>query len=186
MVRHGQSEYNVTRTIAGHSSIPLTELCRMQAEELSEMIRGLDSRIDVAYSSDLQRASQTTSIICDRLGIEKINYDRRLREGDSGIFTGRCVDDLTVEEKRIFDLVIVDLDSRIPGGESANEQYLRTREAFLEIVHRHPEDTTILLVGHGGTLYHILKRTLDVLPETDEWFGNCQLQVVERNSHNDS
>ena len=99
MVRHGQSEYNVTRTIAGHSSVPLTELSRMQAEELSDMILGLGSRIDVVYSSDLQRASETTSIICDRLGIEKIKYDKRLREGDSGIFTGSCIDDLTVEEK---------------------------------------------------------------------------------------
>ena len=87
---------------------------------------------------------------------------------------------MTEEERELFDSLIVDLDSRASGGESANEQFIRTRNAFLEIVEKHPEDTTILLVGHGGTLYHILKRTLDVLPDTDEWFGNCRLNILER------
>ncbi|MHA2077850.1 MAG: hypothetical protein ACW99X_09645, partial [Candidatus Thorarchaeota archaeon] len=52
-----------------------------------------------------------------------------------------------------------------------------------EIVENHPENSTILIVGHGGTLYHILKRTLDILPDMDEWFGNCMLNILERVSH---
>ena len=83
----------------------------------------------------------------------------------------------------MFDSILVNLDERIPGGESNNEQMMRTKEAFLEIVGNHLETSNILIVGHGGTLYHILKRTLDILPDTDEWFGNCMLNILERDSH---
>ena len=180
LVRHGQSEDNITRTIAGHRPTPLSELGREQAISLGQKFLEMGTEFDAVYSSDLRRASETASIICDEIGFEDIIFDRRLREGNAGIFTGRCVHDLTEEERELFDSLIVDLDSRASGGESANEQFIRTRNAFLEIVEKHPEDTTILLVGHGGTLYHILKRTLDVLPDTDEWFGNCRLNILER------
>jgi broad specificity phosphatase PhoE len=144
----------------------------------------MDTTIDAVYSSDLERASETTTIMCSQLGIGGIHFDERLREGNAGIFTGRQIDTLTEEERETFDNIIVDLDSRIPGGESTNEQFRRTKAAFLEIVEKHPEETTVLVVGHGGTLYHILNRALELLPsDMDEWFGNCQLQVLERVSH---
>ena len=63
---------------------------------------------------------------------------------------------------------------------------VRIQEAFYEIVENHPEDSTILLVGHGGTLYHILVLILNLLPsKLDEWFGNCILNVLERDSKSD-
>ena len=180
-MRHGQSENNVTRTISGHNATPLTDLGRLQAENLGSALRSINPSIDSVYSSDLARASETAEIICSMIGITEINYDERLREGNAGIFTGRRVIDLTVEEKKIFDNIIVDLDSRIPEGESANEQFQRTREVFLEIVETQSVDNTVLIVGHGGTLFHILYGTLKLIPyKLDEWFGNCQLQIIER------
>ena len=181
-MRHGQSEDNITRTIAGHRPTPLSSLGEEQAQILGKMFLELNFQFEAVYSSDLRRAVQTTEIICDELGISDIIYDRRLREGEAGNFTGKRFDELTDEEQSTFHNLIVDLDSKAHNGESTNEQFERTREAFLEIVNNHPEDSTILLVGHGGTLYHILRNTLDVLPERDEWFGNCKLNVIERQS----
>jgi len=183
LIRHGQSKANETRTIAGQNATPLTDIGKMQARTLGEKISEMRVTFDSVYSSDLQRASETTSIICNELGISEIAYDIRLREGDAGIFTGKCVDDFTSDEKALFDSLLVDIDSRIQGGESVNEQMIRTKEVFLEIVKKHPEDSIILIVGHGGTLYHILKNTLNILPERDEWFGNCKLNIIERSSH---
>jgi len=176
----------VTRTISGHSATPLTELGRVQAENLGNTLLGISPSIDCVYSSDLARASETAEIICRIIGINKIHYDARLREGNAGIFTGRRVIDLTVEEKKIFDNIIIDLDSRIPQGESANEQYQRTRDAFLEIIENQPEESTVLIVGHGGTLFHILYGVLELIPyKMDDWFGNCQLQIITRTSDDD-
>ena len=183
LVRHGQSTANVAKIIAGHNAAPLTDLGRSQAKSLGKKLLEMGVKFDAVYSSDLRRASETATIICNEIGIEDIIFDKRLREGDAGIFTGKNVDYLTKKERALFDSILVNLDERIPGGESNNEQMMRTKEAFLEIVGNHLETSNILIVGHGGTLYHILKRTLDILPDTDEWFGNCMLNILERDSH---
>jgi broad specificity phosphatase PhoE len=182
IIRHGQSVDNVTRTISGPDA-PLSDLGRGQAKSIGQKLLEIGIEFDVVYSSTFQRAAETARIICNELRIEDIIFDKRLREGDAGILTGRRIGDLTKEEKAFFDSLLVNLDERIPGGESNNEQMIRTKEVFLEIVENHPENSTILIVGHGGTLYHILKRTLDILPDMDEWFGNCMLNILERDSH---
>lgn len=182
LVRHGQSTDNVTRTLSGQGPAPLTDLGRKQAMSLGQKLLEMGAKFDAVYSSDLRRAYETTTIICYELGIEEITFDVRLREGDAGIFTGQRVDDLTVDEKALFDSLIVDLDSKVFGGESVNEQMKRTRDAFVEIVENHNDESVILLVGHGGTLYHILKNTLNILPDTDEWFGNCKMNIIEQNT----
>jgi broad specificity phosphatase PhoE len=174
IIRHGQSVDNVTRTISGPDA-PLSDLGRGQAKSIGRKLLEIGIEFDVVYSSTFQRAAETARIICNELRIEDIIFDKRLREGDAGILTGRRIGDLTKEEKAFFDSLLVNLDERIPGGESNNEQ--------IEIVENHPENSTILIVGHGGTLYHILKRTLDILPDMDEWFGNCMLNILERDSH---
>ena len=183
IIRHGQSVDNATGTISGPNA-PLSDLGREQAKSIGLKLLEMGTEFDVVYASTFERASKTARIISNVLSIDDIIFDKRLREGDAGILTGRRFDDLTEEERAFFDSTLVNLDTRIPGGESNNEQMMRTKEAFLEIVENHPEDSTILLVCHGGTLFHILKRTLDILPETDEWFGNCMLNIIERDSHN--
>ncbi|MHA2160236.1 MAG: histidine phosphatase family protein, partial [Candidatus Thorarchaeota archaeon] len=148
----------MTRTISGPDA-PLSDLGRGQAKSIGQKLLEIGIEFDVVYSSTFQRAAETARIICNELRIEDIIFDKRLREGDAGIFTGRRIGDLTEEEKAYFDSMLVNLDERIPGGESNNEQMMRTKEVFIEIVENHPENSTILIVGHGGTLYHILKRT---------------------------
>ena len=183
IIRHGQSVDNATGTISGPNA-PLSDLGREQAKSIGLKLLEMGTEFDVVYASTFERASKTARIISNVLSIDDIIFDKRLREGDAGILTGRRFDDLTEEERAFFDSTLVNLDTRIPGGESNNEQMMRTKEAFLEIVENHPEDSTILLVGHGGTLFHILRRTLDILPDTEEWFGNCMLNIIERDSHN--
>ncbi|MGY5872775.1 MAG: histidine phosphatase family protein [Candidatus Thorarchaeota archaeon] len=184
MIRHGQSVDNVTGTISGPDTL-LSDLGREQAKSIGKKLLELGTKFDAVYSSTFARASETARIICKELGISNIVFDKRLREGDGGIYTGRRFDDLTKEEKEFFEYCLTNPDERVPGGETNNEQMIRTKEVFLEIVENHPENSILLIIGHGGTLYHILKRTLDILPERDEWFGNCMLNILERNSLND-
>ncbi|MHA1462450.1 MAG: histidine phosphatase family protein [Candidatus Heimdallarchaeota archaeon] len=186
LVRHGQSEDNINKVMSGHRATPLTDLGREQAQSLGQQILEKRIKFDVVYSSDLKRASETATIICNELGIENITFDKRLREGDAGDFTGRLSVDITKEEREYLDSTLVNLKEKIPGGESNYDMTVRIQEAFYEIVENHPEDSTILLVGHGGTLYHILVRILDLLPgKLDEWFGNCMLNILERDSKSD-
>ncbi|MHA1136127.1 MAG: histidine phosphatase family protein [Candidatus Thorarchaeota archaeon] len=184
MIRHGQSVDNVTGTISG-PDILLSDLGREQAKSIGKKLLEIGTKFDAVYSSTFTRACETARIICKELSISDIVFDKRLREGDGGVYTGRRFDDLTKEEKEFFEYCLKNPNERIPGGETNNEQMIRTKEVFLEIVENHPENSTLLIIGHGGTLYHILKRTLDILPERGEWFGNCMLNILERNSLND-
>ena len=185
LVRHGQSEDNINKVMSGHRQTPLTPLGREQAKTLGVKLAKDKQTFDAVYSSDLKRASETATIICDELGIENITFDKRLREGDPGVFTGRLSADLTKEEREYLDSILINVKEKIPGGESNYDMTLRVKEAFLEIVESQPVDSTILLVGHGGTLYHILIKILSLLPaKLDEWFGNCMINVLERVDEN--
>ena len=181
IVRHGQSVDNITRTISG-ADTQLSDLGREQAKLLGRELLQKGFVFDSVYASTYIRARETAKIICEELGIDTIIFEERFREGDPGIFAGRRADSLTQDEKEFWDSLLVHVDLRPPGGESLTEQRERHTEAFYEVVGNHPETATILIVGHGGTLYHILRNALDILPEREEWFGNCKINIVERSS----
>ena len=182
LVRHGQSEDNLNKVIAGHRQTPLTTFGREQAKSLGIKLAKEGQTFDAVYSSDLKRASETATLICNELGIENIIFDKRLREGDAGDFTGRLSAELTAEERKYLDSLLINIKEKIVGGKESNfDMTLRVQDAFQEIVDKQSENSTILLVGHGGTLYHILVRTLNLLPgKLDEWFGSCMINLLER------
>jgi probable phosphoglycerate mutase len=181
IVRHGQSVDNVTRTISGPDTL-LSDLGREQAKSLGKELLEKGMNFDAVYSSTYVRARETATIICNELKIDNIIFEERFREGNPGVFAGRRADSLTKDEKEFWDSLLVNIDLKPPGGESLTEQRLRHAEAFYEVVENHPENSTILIVGHGGTLYHILKNALNLLPEREEWFGNCKINIIERSS----
>ena len=186
LIRHGQSKAAVKKIISGQSDVALTKLGKVQAAALGQDLLESQIKFDVVYSSDLVRASQTAKIICEKLGIKEIIFDKRLREQDAGIFEGRKIALLTIEEKELIENTTVNLDLRIPDGETNREMTQRIKEAFEEIISNNREDSTILLVAHGGTLYHILVRILNLLPsKLEDWFGNCAKNIIERKSHID-
>ena len=187
LIRHGESEAGRNKIISGQSDSSLSKIGKMQATALGQEFLESGIKFNVVYSSDIERASQTSAVICEILGIRDIIFDKRLREQDTGIFTGRKASSLSNEEKEFLDKALIDLDLRIPGGETNREMTSRIKEAFHEIILNNQEDSTILLVAHGGTLYHILVRVLDLLPSRmAEWFGNCAKNVLERKSREDS
>jgi len=188
MVRHGQSEANLHRIIAGHGAYPLTDLGKEQAKSLGQEFSQKGIKFDAVYASDIVRASETAKIICSEIGFKNIIFDKRLREGDAGVFEGKDSDGLTEEESDFLDSTMrEDKDVKVPDGESNLDMTIRIKEAFLEIIENNQENSTILIVGHGGTLYHILIRVLNLLPEKlEEWFGSCKLNIIERESAEDS
>jgi len=57
LFRHGQSEFNLSKTFTGWIDAKLTPLGIEQAKALGEMLK--DKTIDLAYSSSLSRAIDT-------------------------------------------------------------------------------------------------------------------------------
>jgi len=183
LVKHGKCESSIQKIIAGHSDTPLTEVGRKQAKSLAGDFLKNGIKFDAVYSWDTLRASETTNIICEILGINDVVYDKRLREYNVGIFTGRKISSLTKEEKDFLNNTLIDLNLKTPGGESDKKMTVCVKEAFFEIINNHPEASTILLIGHGGTLNHILVRILNLLPsKLEERFEPCIMNILERKS----
>ncbi|HUQ30462.1 MAG TPA: histidine phosphatase family protein [Candidatus Paceibacterota bacterium] len=66
LIRHGQSEHNVTRTYLGRDSL-LTDTGREQANVVAKRVKHLG--VDVLIASDFPRALETASIIGERVGL---------------------------------------------------------------------------------------------------------------------
>jgi broad specificity phosphatase PhoE len=184
LIRHGESFANKKGIIQGHKDYPLTEKGKKQAKSLAKQIKEMDYSFSALYSSDLNRAKTTAEIIAQILQIPNIFFDRRLREHNLGIYEGRYSKELEEKDKELFDACFADHSKRFPKGESVEEMKKRIRAAFEEITNNPEEKRDVIIVAHGGTLYHILHHILDVFPETDEWFDNCSLNELVYNSDN--
>lgn len=72
MIRHGETEANKARIMAGHIDSPLTDLGRSQADEARKIIAQLAEKPDVIIHSNLSRARDTAAIINNALNVPMI------------------------------------------------------------------------------------------------------------------
>lgn len=185
LIRHGESEANKNGIIQGHQDFPLTDLGKQQAEEIAEYLLENNYLFDKIYSSDLSRAKETAMIIGDKLKIDGFIYDGRLREFNLGIFQGRKNYEMSDDEKKFLQSCWKDHTKRVPEGENVVEMKARVKSIFDEIIALNSDEAIILIIGHGGSLYHILHSTLGIFPETEEWFENCKISEIIRTSETD-
>ena len=74
-LRHGQAENNTKKILAGRTpGINLTETGREQAEQAGAMLKSLN--VSSIYSSPIDRAMQTASIVGKHCDVEPISDDR--------------------------------------------------------------------------------------------------------------
>jgi glucosyl-3-phosphoglycerate phosphatase len=154
LVRHGATEWNLTKRAQGQADIGLTDVGREQALRLIEMLRGY--KIDAIYSSDLSRAVDTAKPLAESRGLE-IEIDRDLREIDQGEWTGLTTDEIRARWPDRWGPAR-HYNAR-PGGESPNEVRKRGLRAMSRIVEKHP-DGCIVLVSHGGTIRWIVAESM--------------------------
>jgi len=143
MVRHGESEANVTDRINDDPSriVNLTVRGMAQAEAAAISLRGM--RFSHAYASEFSRAIQTAEILL-RHNACLLNIDARLNERRSGM------DGLPVQA---FNQLIRPDPFRIKPmrGESFLEQMGRLGSFMDEIAALHPEGT-VLAVSHENPI----------------------------------
>jgi broad specificity phosphatase PhoE len=170
LIRHGQTDWNVTRRMQGQTDIPLNSTGVEQAVELAKNIA--NEHFDAVYSSDLIRALRTAEILAETLGIQ-VTTDVRLREICQGVWEGMNMDEVQEKYENEFKRGAHDpAFSRPMGGESVEEVARRMSEAANEIARQFPVGR-ILLVSHGlavSTLYcqanHIsLTKVYDYIPD---------------------
>jgi len=154
LVRHGETEWNRQRRIQGRTDIPLNDTGRDQARLTGMLL----TRRPIArvYASPLSRAFETASIIAGELGLPEPQTHVGLVERDYGEAEGLTFHEVDVRFPR-------DVDA--PGRESREAVAARVVPALVEIAHRHPGES-IVVVSHGGAI-----RSALLTAEPDGGFG---------------
>ena len=162
LVRHGETEWNITMRAQGHTDVPLSDVGRRQADCLGKRLAGEEFK--GCYASDLKRAGETAAIIWKHqkrrhLDIETLPELRELNFGDWEGMTmqevaGQFMDDLKLWWDKPASL-------RIPGGETMGELAERCLGALKQIVSRH-NGGNVLVVTHGGPIRIITASVLEM------------------------
>lgn len=158
LVRHGETAHNLNGRIQGQSDSPLTDLGKAQAEAIGRRLAS--EKFDAAYTSDLGRARNTAEIIMShqKNPIELIDTSL-LRERCFGVLQGLTAEE--IEEKYPADLHEWRRPPHYslvgPPGAETRLQVLERCGSFVdEIVQKHPDESRILVVGHGGSIRGVL------------------------------
>ena len=114
LVRHGETEWERTRRVAGRRDLGLTDLGLAQAAVVTERLAGLE--IAEILSSPLVRAFDTAELISKPHGIE-VGRDPRLTDVNVGRWEGKTYREVEASPEYVEFLRGPRLTT-IPGGES--------------------------------------------------------------------
>ena len=151
LIRHGQTEANVTYTYCGRTDLPLSEEGKKQLGKMREAggypdLNGLD-----VYTTGMIRTEQTFRIL---FGDAPHKLKRSFREMDFGEFEGKTYNDLKDLPEYQAWISGDHMSNRCPGGESGNimkRRVLRGLSALLK------KDRDAMVVCHGGTIAMIFE-----------------------------
>jgi broad specificity phosphatase PhoE len=179
LARHGETVFNVEGRWQGQSDSPLTERGLAQARELARALA--DEPIAAVYSSDLGRAVDTATEVA-RLHELTVTTDRRLREIDTGAWTGKGRAEITVEFPGGLEAWATRPTSmRLPEGETLAEAQRRALAFFADRMPDHANQT-VAVISHGAITQTILVRAMGGSLD-DLWLkqrvDNCQISRLE-------
>lgn len=152
IVRHGQTDWNVSKTIQGQFDVPLNAKGENQAEELRAALKHI--HFDAMFSSDLVRAKRTTEI----LNIERqlaIETTQALRERAFGVYEGKPMEGT---HEKLMGLLENYKDHPLIGesGIESNEQMIARAVTFIREISVAYAGKTVLLTSHGGLMRVLL------------------------------
>ncbi|KMO86665.1 alpha-ribazole phosphatase [Megasphaera cerevisiae DSM 20462] len=154
LVRHGETEGNVQQWYQGSTDVPLNEHGIEQAACLSRFLE--DVAFDGIYSSTLQRARRTAEIVAAPHHISVTSYDE-LQEIDFGVWEGHTYNEITkLWPGEIEAFYNSDGTIKAHGGESFRDVEKRTAMKAQEILSRHDDGDTIMIVSHGASIRCLL------------------------------
>ncbi len=119
LVRHGETEWNTAQVFRGRADVLLSQIGRRQVQLLGEYLSG--EKIDIIYSSPLQRAVATAQAIAGPQGLA-VNIVANLNDLDFGQWQGLPHDEVREQyPERYRDWQDTPEQVRMPGGESLAE-----------------------------------------------------------------
>ena len=182
LLRHGESEGNAQGRMQGRRDYPLSAHGREQAARAAAFIAASGLALDAVYTSPLKRAFETASIVTE-LGVRPpAVVDDDLPEIGAGRLEGMNEAEICEAFPAFMHRPLSETgDFAAYGGESYAEVQQRVVRLMARLQARHRSDEQrILLVGHGGFHYQLVKALLcEPIPRVCILkFGNCTVSLV--------
>ena len=194
LLRHGQSEWNLSNRFTGWTDVGLTEQGEAEALESGRILKAEGYDFDIAFTSVLRRAIKTLWITLEEMGLEWIDVERnwRLNERHYGALQGlnkaetaeKHGDEQVLIWRRSYDVPPPALepdDERHPGHDRRYANLTRdelplteclkdTVERFLPYWNDRIAPTVrsgkrVLICAHGNSLRALVKYLDDVSDE---------------------
>jgi 2,3-bisphosphoglycerate-dependent phosphoglycerate mutase len=156
LVRHGESEWNLTNLFTGWKDVDLTDNGVKEARNAGRKLKAQGIRFDVGYTSALKRAQRSLDLILEEMGQSSIPVIKNLalNERDYGDLSGLNKDD--ARKKWGEEQVHVwrrSYDVPPPGGESLKDTAARVLPYYIqEILPRVLRGESLLVAAHGNSL----------------------------------
>ncbi|MFI8945316.1 histidine phosphatase family protein [Streptomyces sp. NPDC053750] len=176
--RHGQTSWNVERRFQGSTDVALTETGVAQARRAAQLLVHL--RPDAIVASDLMRAAGTAAELAALTGLE-VTLEEGLRETYAGVWQGLTHDEIIARHGEEYAAWKRGEPVRRGGGELETEVADRAAPVVLRHTEKLPENGTLVVVSHGGTIRTTIGRLLGLEPHSWESLGgltNCCWSVL--------
>ena len=185
LTRHGQSVWNAENRFTGWVDVDLSKKGISEAQISGELIKNLDIKIDVSYTSFLKRAIKTLTAILQENGLElKFNTSWELNERHYGSLTGlnkeetkkKIGEEQFRKYRRSWDIppppmaekdknqsLFSPLNANIPVGmipftESLKDTYKRVIPYYEKEIQKYiRENKNVLISAHGNSLRALCK-----------------------------
>ena len=156
LLRHGQSEWNLSNLFTGWRDIDLTEIGVSEARAAGRKLKAQGIRFDIGFTSALKRAQRSLDLALEELGQRTIPIikDQALNERDYGDLSGLNKDDARKrwgeEQVQIWRR---SYDVAPPGGESLKDTAARVLPYYIqEILPQVLRGQRVLVAAHGNSL----------------------------------
>jgi len=147
ILRHGQARSNKYRFISSWPEKRYNPLTKKGKKQVKKAIKELE-KIDLIFSSDVLRTKLTSEIIAKKFNL-KVNFDKRLREIDTGIFNGK-----SIKKWHKFFKNKDRITTRPLKGENYTDIFNRITN-FLKEIDKKYKGKNILIVSHCDLLISI-------------------------------
>lgn len=148
ITRHGQTEWNIAKRTQGTTNTALNRKGKEQAKLLGDRLRGY--KLDVIYTSPLDRAKTTAEIIQQRCGTKPPLYvDHDLIEVQFGVWEGLTFEEIGQKYPEHLTIWRTRPDQcAVPNAESIGSIAMRC-DRFIETILQKYRTDTVLVVTHA-------------------------------------
>lgn len=150
VMRHGESQHNLNDTVSckPDPKNTLTETGKSQVLASAHDLK--KEKIDIIYSSDLERAKETAQLVAKEIGVasENIFSSTDITELNAGVFNGKT----WTEYRAFFASQESRFESAPEGGETLLDLHRRSMKFLYDLEKKH-YGKKILIITHGDVAF---------------------------------